>query len=138
MLPVDRANRVGRDRDVLRASRRTEAKGSFAGSSFAGFLSGKAGGNLNSRNVPHIGFDRFCHAKGTERETGGHEMDQAGMWKLFFATGLPEAYLAARSEGERQEAVLPPMPPPGLPGSVGMPPPGWSSEKKTETSAGPL
>ena len=65
-------------------------------------------------------------------------MDQAGMWKLFFATGLSEAYLAARSEGERQEAVLPPMPPPGLPGSVGMPPPGWSSEKKTETSAGPL
>ena len=73
-------------------------------------------------------------------------MEQTGMWKLFFATGLPEAYLAglpeaylaARSEGERQEAVLPPMPPPGLPGSVGMPPPGWSSEKKTETSAGPL
>ena len=47
-------------------------------------------------------------------------MDQAGMWKLFFATGLPEAYLAARSEGESQEAVLPPMPPPGLPGSVGL------------------
>ena len=65
-------------------------------------------------------------------------MDQAGMWKLFFATGLPEASLAARSEGEGREAVLPPMPPPGLPGSVGMPPPGWSSEKKTETSAGPL
>ena len=65
-------------------------------------------------------------------------MDQAGMWKLFFATGLPEAYLAARSEGERREAVLPPMPPPGLPGSVGMPPPRWSSEKKKEMSAGPL
>lgn len=65
-------------------------------------------------------------------------MEQTGMWKLFFATGLPEAYLAARSEGERREAVLPPMPPPGLPGSVGMPPPGGSSEKETETSAGPL
>ena len=65
-------------------------------------------------------------------------MEQTGMWKLFFATGLPEAYLAARSEGEGREAVLPPMPPPGLPGSVGMPPPGGSSEKETETSAGPL
>ena len=27
-------------------------------------------------------------------------MDQAGMWELFFATGLPEAYLAARSEAK--------------------------------------
>ncbi len=32
-------------------------------------------------------------------------MDQAGMWKLFFATGLPQAYLAARSEAE---AAAPP------------------------------
>lgn len=24
-------------------------------------------------------------------------MDKAGLWKLFFATGLPEVYLAARA-----------------------------------------
>ena len=100
MLPVDRANRVGRDRDFLRASRGQRRKEVSQEVLLPDFLSGKAGANLDSRNVPHIGFDHFCHAKGTERETGGHEMDQAGMWKLFFATGLPEAYLAARSEGE--------------------------------------
>ena len=30
-------------------------------------------------------------------------MDEQGLWSLFFATGLPEAYLALR--GEREEAV---------------------------------
>ena len=34
-------------------------------------------------------------------------MDQTGMWKLFFATGLPEAYLAARSQ-EADEVSVPP------------------------------
>ena len=28
-------------------------------------------------------------------------MEQTGMWKLFFATGLPEAYLAARLQEEQ-------------------------------------
>lgn len=29
-------------------------------------------------------------------------MDETGLWRLFFATGLPEAYLAVR--GKREEA----------------------------------
>ena len=32
-------------------------------------------------------------------------MDERGLWDLFFATGLPEAYLASRErEEERREA----------------------------------
>ena len=30
-------------------------------------------------------------------------MDEQGLWSLFFATGLPEAYLALR--GEREETA---------------------------------
>ncbi len=30
-------------------------------------------------------------------------MDESGYWRLFFATGLPEAYLAARGEILRRE-----------------------------------
>ena len=29
-------------------------------------------------------------------------MDERGLWELFFATGLPEAYLAAAGEREAQ------------------------------------
>ena len=32
-------------------------------------------------------------------------MDETGLWELFFATGLPEAYLAIR--GERGEGEAP-------------------------------
>ena len=35
-------------------------------------------------------------------------MDQTGMWKLFFATGLPEAYLAVRSQEEGGLSASPP------------------------------
>ena len=38
-------------------------------------------------------------------------MDQTGMWNLFFATGLPEAYLAAQAERQRQGKAIPPSPP---------------------------
>ena len=31
-------------------------------------------------------------------------MDQTGIWKLFFATGLPECYLAARAQREDRGA----------------------------------
>ena len=31
-------------------------------------------------------------------------MDQAGMWKLFFATGLPELYLAVHAQREARGA----------------------------------
>ena len=67
-------------------------------------------------------------------------MDSSGMWNLFFATGLPEAYLAARSEGALRGAALPPMPPPGLPGPVGIPPPGrrFGDRSDPNGSAGPL
>ncbi len=34
-------------------------------------------------------------------------MDQTGMWNLFFATGLPEAYLATRGEPGRGETAAP-------------------------------
>lgn len=34
-------------------------------------------------------------------------MDEAGLWRLFFLTGLPEAYLALRGEQqERQQTQL--------------------------------
>ena len=42
-------------------------------------------------------------------------MEQSGFWNFFFATGLPQAYLAARLR-EGEEVVFPPMPPPGAPG----------------------
>lgn len=29
-------------------------------------------------------------------------MDQAGLWRLFFLTGLPEAYLALRGEEQQR------------------------------------
>lgn len=35
-------------------------------------------------------------------------MDEGRLWRLFFATGLPEAYLALRGEREEQEALEPP------------------------------
>ena len=35
-------------------------------------------------------------------------MDESGLWNLFFATGLPEAYLAIREwEEEREAPALP-------------------------------
>ena len=43
-------------------------------------------------------------------EMGGHEMDQTGMWNLFFATGLPEAYLALRTEQRDEVPSVPPKP----------------------------
>lgn len=33
-----------------------------------------------------------------------------GMWKLFFATGLPQAYLAARREKPQDRSGSPDMP----------------------------
>jgi len=35
-------------------------------------------------------------------------MDEQGLWRLFFATGLPEAYLALRGAGETEP--LPELP----------------------------
>lgn len=36
-------------------------------------------------------------------------MDEAGLWRLFFLTGLPEVYLAAKGEeGARQAAEYEP------------------------------
>ena len=35
-------------------------------------------------------------------------MDEQGLWRLFFATGLPEAYLALR--GARETEALPERP----------------------------
>ena len=35
-------------------------------------------------------------------------MDEQGLWRLFFATGLPEAYLALRGAVERE--TLPELP----------------------------
>ena len=35
-------------------------------------------------------------------------MDEQGLWRLFFATGLPEAYLALRGAWERE--TLPELP----------------------------
>ena len=32
-------------------------------------------------------------------------MDERGLWNLFFATGLPEAYLAIRRERKKENAV---------------------------------
>ena len=32
-------------------------------------------------------------------------MDEKGLWSLFFATGLPEAYLALRGEQEEKEEL---------------------------------
>ena len=61
------------------------------------------GADQTSRNVPHIAFDRFCHATVRDRETGGCQMEQTGMWKLFFATGLPEAYALYRLLLETEE-----------------------------------
>ena len=48
-------------------------------------------------------------------------MEQSGFWNFFFATGLPQAYLAARLK-EGEEVVFPPMPPPGAPGGGTLPP----------------
>ena len=31
------------------------------------------------------------------------EMENPGLWRLFFLTGLPEAWLALRGEAEEQE-----------------------------------
>ena len=42
-------------------------------------------------------------------------MDDAGLWKLFFATGLPQAWMAARQD-EAGEQKIPPLPAPGMPG----------------------
>ena len=50
-------------------------------------------------------------------------MEQSGFWNFFFATGLPQAYLAARLK-EGEEVVFPPMPPPGAPGGGTLPPAG--------------
>lgn len=42
-------------------------------------------------------------------------MDQTGIWNLFFATGLPEAYLATRAEGESTAvSQSPPEPSKGI------------------------
>lgn len=49
-------------------------------------------------------------------------MEQSGFWNFFFATGLPQAYLAARMK-EGEDVVFPPMPPPGGPGGGTLPPP---------------
>ena len=35
-------------------------------------------------------------------------MEQSGFWNFFFATGLPQAYLAARLR-EGEEVVFPPI-----------------------------
>lgn len=36
-------------------------------------------------------------------------MDETGLWRLFFATGLPEAYLAVQGDrAERREEAGPP------------------------------
>jgi len=32
-------------------------------------------------------------------------MDESGLWTLFFATGLPEAYLALKGEGREEECA---------------------------------
>ncbi len=32
-------------------------------------------------------------------------MDERGLWKLFFTTGLPEAYLAIRGERKKEDFV---------------------------------
>ena len=32
-------------------------------------------------------------------------MDEEGLWRLFFATGLPQAYLAAAGERELRERL---------------------------------
>ena len=37
-------------------------------------------------------------------------MDSSGMWNLFFATGLPEAYLALRTEQRDEVPSVPPKP----------------------------
>lgn len=42
-------------------------------------------------------------------------MEQSGFWNFFFATGLPQAYLAARLK-EGEEVVFLPCPP-GAPGA---------------------
>ena len=36
-------------------------------------------------------------------------MDERGLWKLFFDTGLPEAYLAIRGE-QKKESSVPDLP----------------------------
>lgn len=45
-----------------------------------------------------------------------------GMWELFFATGLPQAYLAARRE-KPQGRFDPPFPPPTGETNSSLPPP---------------
>lgn len=42
-------------------------------------------------------------------------MDETGLWKLFFATGLPEAWMAAHG-GHGAGEAFPPLPAPNLPG----------------------
>ena len=32
-------------------------------------------------------------------------MNEAGLWRLFFLTGLPEAYLAAKGEARARQAA---------------------------------
>ena len=53
-------------------------------------------------------------------------MEQSGLWNFFFATGLPQAYLAARLK-EGEEVVFPP----GAPGGGTLPPsvPGMMDKK---------
>jgi hypothetical protein len=33
-------------------------------------------------------------------------MEEAGLWRLFFATGLPEAYLAVRGTQQAKQEVF--------------------------------
>lgn len=40
-------------------------------------------------------------------------MEHEGLWNLFFATGLPQAYLAARGGGGKE--ISPEQPAPGGP-----------------------
>ena len=40
----------------------------------------------------------------TERQEGA-AVDEEGLWRLFFATGLPQAYLAAAGERELRERL---------------------------------
>ena len=41
--------------------------------------------------------------KGAIKAREGKEMENPGLWRLFFLTGLPEAWLALRGEAEEQE-----------------------------------
>ena len=66
---------------------------------------GKKPPKFTAHSVP-----KTCQPKGqTEKQEGKENVDEERLWALFFATGLPQVYLAIRGVEEEREvqAALP-------------------------------